>query len=119
VNADDPMALAIADWRCKHRIGEDDPMLAVLDLVRLAVRHPAKSNEAESLPPTFEEFRTTMELLDSRSKAFVNQSADLIAELRRFAQTAQRLNDIRAGTLVLLVMLATSVGIGIGWLLWR
>lgn len=113
------MALAIAEWRCKHGISEDDPMLAVLDLVRLAVRHPAKADVAESLPPTFEEFRTTMELLDSRSKAFVNQSADLIAELRRLAQTVQRLNDNRAAALVLWTVIALCGGIGLGWLIWK
>lgn len=113
------MALAIADWRCKHRIGEDDPILAVLDLVRLAVRHPAKADPVESLPPTFEEFRATMELLDSRSKAFVNQSTDLVAELRRFAQTIQRLNDNRMATLVLWTVSALCGGIGLGWFIWR
>lgn len=113
------MALAIAEWRCKHRIGEDDPMLAVLDLVRLAVRHPAKTDHVEALPPTFEEFRATMELLDSRSKAFVNQSADLIAELRRFAQTVQRFNDNRMATLVLWTIIALCGGIGLGWLIWK
>jgi hypothetical protein len=117
VSADDPLAFALSEWQRKHHIADNDPMIAVLELVRLAVHHPAKSGGAGSLPPTFEEFRTTMGLLDMRSKAFVNQSADLIAELRRFAQTAERLKDIRATILVLLVALATGGGIGIGWLL--
>ena len=60
-----------------------------------------------------------MEALDSRSKVFATQSVALIAELRTFARTAQRLNDSRAATHVVMLALGVGIGTGIGWLLWK
>ena len=119
MSADDPLALALSEWQRKHGIADGDPMIAVVDLVRLAVLHPPKKDAAASLPPTFEEFRVTIEALDSRSKVFATQSVALIAELRTFARTAQRLNDSRAATHVLMLALGIAVGAGVGWLLWK
>ena len=120
MSASDPLALALSEWQRKHRIADGDPMIAVLDLVRLAVQHPPKLEPATaSLPPSFEEFRATMELLDTRSKAFVTQSTTLIGELRTFTQAVQRLNDHRTATLVMLAMLGLAAGLGAGWFLWK
>lgn len=118
MSAGDSLALALSEWQRKHHIADDDPMIAVLELIRLALRHPAKADDPAPVLPSFEEFRGTMELLDSRSKAFVNQAADVIAELRRFAHNVQRLNDSRTDTLILLMAVSLVGGIGIGWLLW-
>ena len=60
MSADDTLALALSEWQRKHGIADGDPMIAVLDLVRLAVLHPPKKDAAASLPPTFEEFRATI-----------------------------------------------------------
>ena len=119
MRADDPLALALSEWQRKHGIADGDPIIAVLDLVRLAVLHPPKKEAAASLPPTFEEFRATMEALDSRSKIFATQSTVLIGELRTFTRTVQRLNDGRAATNILMLALGISLGAGIGWLLWK
>jgi hypothetical protein len=120
MNSDDPLALALSEWQRKHHISDGDPLIAVLELVRLAVRHPQKSDCPEaSPPPTFEEFRTTIETLDARSKSFVSQSTDLIAEMRRLAQTVQKLNEKQSGGLLMAVLFAMAAGVGIGWVLWR
>ena len=71
---DDPLATAVADWQRKYRIADDDPILAVLELVRLQLQHARDStHDADTAPPSFEDFRGTIELLDRRSKAFINQ----------------------------------------------
>jgi hypothetical protein len=119
MNPEDQLALALSEWQRKHHIADGDPMFAVLDLVRLAVLHPPPKGTGSSLPPTFEEFRTTMEVLDSRSKMFAKQSTTLIGELRTFAQTLRKLNDGRIGTLILMLVAGLGGGVGIGWLLWR
>ncbi len=120
MNGEDHLALALSDWQRKHNIADGDPMIAVLDLVRLAIQHPPQPDAATTaLPPTFEEFRATMELLDTRSKAFVSQSTTLIGELRTFTQTVQRLNEGRAATLVMMLMLGLASGLGAGWFLWK
>jgi len=96
VNADDPLARAISDWQRKHHIADSDPMIAVLELVRIYLKHSRETdNDSGASPPSFEDFRGTIELLDRRSKAFIHQAADLVAELRRFGQNVSRINRER------------------------
>lgn len=119
MSANDPLALALSEWQRKHNIADGDPMLAVLDLVRLALLHPPKPQAGTtSLPPSFEEFRSTMELLEAYSKEFVKQSGAVIVQQRAFAETLQRLNENTIGTLLVMVVLGLAAGIVIGWQIW-
>ena len=96
MNADDPLARAISDWQRKHHIADSDPMLAVLELVRIYLRHSRETdNDQAASPPSFEDFRGTIELLDRRSKAFIHQATDLVGELRRFGHNVNRINRAR------------------------
>lgn len=85
MSAEDKLAQAISEWQRKYHVTDDDPMMATLELVRIYLRE-TRCNDAESAPPSFDDFRGTVELLDRRSKAFIHQAADLVAELRRFGQ---------------------------------
>ncbi len=115
MDSDDPLADAIADWQRKHRIADGDPMIAALELVRVYLQHARSADDTEI--PTFEDFRYTVELLDRRSKSFINQASDLVAELRRFGQNVERLNRVGVATLVLLVICAAVTGVLVGrWL---
>jgi hypothetical protein len=116
VNDNDLLAKSIAEWQHKHRIADDDPVLAVLELVRLQIQHtPANRDDADAAPPSFEDFRGTIELLDRRSKAFIHQASDLVAELRRFGLNLKRINRARVATQLALLV----AGIVIGGLLTR
>jgi hypothetical protein len=96
VSADDPLARAIGEWQCKHHIADGDPMIAVLELVRIYLKHSrASDNDPVASPPSFEDFRGTVELLDRRSKAFTHQATDLVGELRRFGHSVNRINRAR------------------------
>lgn len=110
MDADDPLAPALAGWQRKYRIADDDPMIAALELVRIHLQHGARREGPEPQIPSFDDFRGTIELLDCRSKSFINQAADLIAELRRFGQNLERLNRVRWFTLLLLVLLSGVSG---------
>jgi hypothetical protein len=111
VSDNDPLATAVADWQRKYRIADDDPILAVLELVRLQLQHArVERTDSDTAPPGFEDFRGTIELLDRRSKAFVNQSADLLTELRRFGLNVQRMNRGRFATQLMLVILGAIIG---------
>lgn len=116
MNDNDPLARAIADWQRKHRIADDDPILAVLELVRLQIQHARVGrDDIDAAPPGFEDFRGTIELLDRRSKAFIQQASDLVAELRRFGLNLKRINRARVATQLALLV----AGIVIGGLLTR
>ena len=52
MNDSDPLAKSIAEWQHKHRIADDDPVLAVLELVRLQIQHTrANRDDADAAPP--------------------------------------------------------------------
>ncbi len=112
MSADDPLALAIADWQRKNRIADGDPMIAALELVRIYLHTARKIDDHPDFPPpSFEDFRATIELLDRRSKNFIHQAADTVSELRRFGQSIERLNRSRLLTQLLLAALGVAVGI--------
>jgi hypothetical protein len=115
MSADDSLALSIAEWQRKHGIADGDPMIAMLDLVRVYLQHSRQiDDDPDSPPPTFDDFRSTIELLDRRSKSFIQQSADVMGELRRFAQTVERINQARLLTQLALAGLGLVVGLLIG-----
>ena len=96
MNGNDRLAEAIGEWQRKHRIADGDPMIAVLELVRIYLRHSRETdNDSSAPPPSFEDFRDTIELLDRRSKAFIHQATDLVGELRRFGHNVNRINRAR------------------------
>jgi hypothetical protein len=96
MNANDPLTDAIGEWQRKHHIADGDPMIAALELVRIYLQRSRKIDDtSDAAVPSFEDFRSTIELLDRRSKAFVRQATDLIGELRRFAQSVRRVNGER------------------------
>ena len=115
MNADDPLERAIGEWQRKHHIADGDPMIAALGLVRVYLQHARHTdNSQDSAIPSFEDFRGTIELLDRRSKSFVNQASDLVGELRRFGQNVERLNRVRLATLLIMIVLAAIAGVLIG-----
>ena len=118
MSADDPLARAIGEWQRKHRIADGDPMIAVLELVRIYLKHSRKTdNDPAASPPSFEDFRGTIELLDRRSKAFIHQATDLVAELRRFRQNVTRINRARFITHCVFIGLGAVAGVLIDRLL--
>jgi hypothetical protein len=61
VNPDDPLARAIGEWQLKHHIVDGDPMIAVLELVRIYLKHSREiNNDPAAAPPSFEDFRGTV-----------------------------------------------------------
>jgi hypothetical protein len=111
MSGDDPLAAAVSDWQRKHRIADGDPMIAALELVRIYLRHARDVDDhLGTLPPSFEDFRGTIGLLDRRSKSFVQQATDITGELRRFGQSVERLN--RSGFLTQLILVALGILVG-------
>lgn len=115
MSADDPLALAIAEWQRKHRIGDGDPMIAVLELVRIHLLHSRElDDDPDSPTPAFEDFRSFIEMFDRRSKSFVQQAADIMGELRRFGQSVERVNQTRLALHVTLTAFGVAAGLLLG-----
>lgn len=115
MSSTDPLTTAIVDWQRKHRVADGDPMIAALELVRIYLQNARRIDDGPAAPPpSFEDFRATIELLDRRSKNFIHQAADTAGELRRFGQSVERINQSRFLTQLLLVALGVVVGVLIG-----
>lgn len=111
MNTDDPLQRAIGEWQRKHHVADGDPMIATLDLVRVYLEHSRDQAPRDDAPiPSFEDFRGTVELLDRRSKSFINQASDLVAEMRRFGQQVERLDRAHVALLLVLIGCASLVG---------
>jgi len=114
---DTDLRAAIARWRQKHRIGDDDPAIACVELFDLYVAS-LRSRTPDSPPLHFEEFRSTLELLDARSKTFVKHAADITHELRQSAQTHRQLRRVSVLSLLLTALATFTAGLLLGHFLW-
>ena len=118
MSGNDLLTEAIGEWQRKHHIADGDPMIAALELVRIYLQHSRKIDDAsDAAPPSFEDFRRTIELLDRRSKAFVQQATDLVGELRRFGQSVERINREHFIVFCILTGLSALAGVLIDRLL--
>ena len=104
---------AVLEWQKKYGIRDGDPMLASLELFHIYLRtHEPSANG--SRPPTFEEFRESIEVLDQRTKTFVKQATELTHELRKLPETARRMSFVQGMIFLLLLLAAIAAGIAIG-----
>ena len=104
---------AVLEWQKKYGIRDGDPMLASLELFHIYLRtHDPPANG--SRPPTFEEFRESIELLDQRTKTFVKQATELTHELRKLPETARQMRSSHSVMFILLLLAALAAGIAIG-----
>ena len=44
MNPDNPLERAIGEWQRKHHIADGDPMIAVLELVRIYLSHSRETD---------------------------------------------------------------------------
>jgi hypothetical protein len=73
-----------SEWQKKHKIADNDPLLAAVELFQIYINSlPTPSPPRQTEPPSFNEFRDTLEKLDQLSKRFINVGQDVINELRK------------------------------------
>lgn len=108
---------AIVHWQQKYGIGDDDPAIACVELFDLYVTF-LRQRTPDSPPLRFEEFRSTLELLDARSKTFVKHATELTHELRQTAQTHGQLRRVSLLSLILTALATFTAGLLLGRYLW-
>ena len=102
---------AIADWRKRHAIREDDVILLCLELFQIHQKHSDELRHRDL--PSFNEFRETIKKLQTTAGIVQKESMTLIEELRRYQGGKKLLAPSVAG-LVLTALFATLTGILIG-----
>lgn len=74
----------VADWQKKHGVADDDPLFAAVELFEIYANSVTiRPSKEYAEPPSFNEFRDTLERLDQISKRFTNVAQDLTNEVRK------------------------------------
>lgn len=71
---------AIAEWRAKHRLQEDDAVMLLVELFRIHQRHWDEVRRREI--PSFEQFRADIVNLADTARTFQGQATALLELLR-------------------------------------
>jgi hypothetical protein len=79
-NFDEEFDEAVAEWRDKHRLREDDAVTLLVELFRIHQRHWDEIRRREV--PSFEQFRADITRLSEAARSFQGQAAALLEVLR-------------------------------------
>jgi hypothetical protein len=112
---DEEFDKAVADWRDKHRLREDDAALLLVELFRIHQRHWDEIRRREI--PSFEQFRADITKLVGASQIFQQQTAALLEVLRN-QPPANRAARITRAAAIFAAFAALLAGylIGRAWL---
>lgn len=82
---DDDFGRAVADWRERYRLREDDAVLLLVELFRIHQRHWDDLRRREL--PSFELVRADIAKLAEATRTFQGQSTDLLDALKKLPST--------------------------------
>ena len=102
---------AIMQWQKKYNVQDGDPTLAAVELWEIYFTHTQLNGPK---PPSFEDFRSTMEQLERLCGDFTGRAADIIKEMRDVPKIRSDLNRFPMFALVFSAALALLAGILIG-----
>jgi hypothetical protein len=86
---EDNFTRAVAAWKHRHRIRDDDPMLASLELLELFFQN-VRIQIPDSGTATIAEVRAAIQQLDRLAKDFSKQTRELVLEFRNAPQHKPR-----------------------------
>jgi len=78
---DEEFTKAVAEWRDKHRLREDDAVILLVELFRIHQRHWDELRRREI--PAFAEFRADIGKLAESARTFQIQAAALLEVIRK------------------------------------
>lgn len=104
---------AVLEWQRKYRIQNDDPMLASLELLEIYFSHRYENGPIKQ-PPTYAEFRLTLEEAERLTKRLSKQAGEMTEELRAVPKLRQELARGKTAAIVIASLAALGAGILIG-----
>ena len=108
---DEDFTKAVAEWRDKHRLREDDAVIFLVELFRIHQQHWDELRRREI--PSFEQFRADISKLVGAAQTFQQQTAALL-ELLRSQPPAQRAERITRAAAIFATLAALLAGYLIG-----
>ena len=94
---DDEFAKAVAEWRDKHRLREDDAVIFLVELFRIHQQHWDEIRRREM--PSFEQFRADITKLVGTAQTFQQQTAALLEALRNQSPASRAARITRAAAI--------------------
>lgn len=99
---------AILEWQKRHGIADNDPILASLELWEIYLNRRPPERTAD--PPSFLEFRSSLEALDALAKRLSRQMTELQQEIRAGPARDQH---APSASIAVILWIAASGGAGI------
>lgn len=94
---DEEFTKAVAEWRDKHRLREDDAVTLLVELFRIHQQHWDALRRREI--PAFGEFRADISKLAEAARNFQIQSAALLEAIRRHPADSRSVRITRAAAI--------------------
>ena len=112
---DEEFTKAVAEWREKHRLREDDAVTLLVELFRIHQRHWDELRRREI--PAFAEFRADIAKLADIARTFSTQSASFLESVKAHPISTHPVRITRAAAIfAALACLLAGYLIGRGWL---
>ncbi len=108
---DEDFTKAIAEWRDKHRLREDDAVILLVELFRIHQQHWDELRRREI--PSFDQFRADIAKLIGAAQTFQHQTTALL-ELLRSQPPAHRAESITRAAAIFAALAALLAGYLIG-----
>lgn len=111
---DEEFTQAVAQWRERHKLREDDATLLLIELFRIHQKHWDALRSREM--PSFNQFRSDIGLLTQTTKTFQQDTATLIGLLKNQPPSLNVVKVTRAAALfAALACLLAGYLIGRAW----
>jgi hypothetical protein len=105
---------AILEWKRKHRIQDSDPILANLDILEIYFNYRYGNGSVMKQPPSYTEFRDTLEQHERLIKQLGKYAADVIQEIRTVPKLREEMAHGNITAIVIASLAALVAGVLIG-----
>ncbi len=104
----------IVEWKHRHRIRDDDPILAALELLRVFFQNAKIEIPPDSNSATLVEVRAAIQQLNRLGIDFSKQTRELTLEMRTLPELDKQLRSGRMTAFVATAVACLGAGILIG-----
>ena len=104
----------VIEWKHRHRIRDDDPILAALELLKVFFQNAKIELPPDSNSARFVEVRAAIQQLNRLGTDFSKQTRDLTLEMRALPEFGRQLRSGRATAFFLTAIASLGAGILIG-----
>ena len=105
---------AVIEWKRKHKIRDDDPTAAILEILEIYFNHRYGNGPINPPPPSYTEFRDTLEQTDRITKELAKQAGKVTQELRAFPGLREELAHGKTAAILISSLAALIAGFVLG-----